>query len=292
MRAFILWFTFLFTWSHLSAQLSIGYNEYAQTDGDYADFDGYASDGCSTAFADSSIPSLVIFSDGCSPSSYEGNPYAEISINVNITNPPFNSFPTKSYLSYTIPFGFQTEFSISAAPSKYLAEYSYSLGYGTDFTTNSSSDDVFIGTTSSTEDFTSRSKLILPLGSSYYSLNFNLFGQNDPLETVSISIFGTPIKLLLPSQFFTDNSITAPTSVTISGRTFNVETVCADDLFLENVELDSYHYSAAGNITSNSLVVNGANVNMSAGGILTLAAGFTIDASSTFSTSTYSGCTP
>jgi len=293
-------FLILFT-TDGTAQLALNITEYTQTDGDYYYQDDMAGDACSYAYAfPYAYPTgysldefaLEIYSNGCDFSVAEGYPYAEIDFNIYISNPPANTFPAKSYLNYTIPFGFKTDVSITNYGGDYISEYNYATSYGSISPTFSSSAyNNLVGPTTYNESFSSESNLILPKSDYYYSYNISLFGQNDPLETVSVVAIGTDAKLLLPSQFFVDNGISIPTAITISGYTFGVETVCAENIFYDNVELDSYHYSAAGHLTMKSKIINGAIVSISADNGITLDSGFTVDASSSFSTLTYTGCT-
>lgn len=274
-------------------QLTIGYTEYAETLGDVLGSDGYAADACSEAVAISSFPmSLEVSAGACDCLSLtEGNPFAQLSGGIFITNPPANTFPTKGYLGHSIPFGFKTEVSIENFFNDNTVEFNYTHSYGgTNF---SLIDDSFQtpqnGITSLS--FSGEENLILPVGQYHMDLSTTLFGSVCGEDILAEALFDDPV-ILLPSQFYSDNGITVPSSITISSVTFDVETVCAENMYLENVELDSYHYGTSGLLHFDAEVINGANVTASASSSINFGPGFFVDSSSNFSTIPYTGCTP
>jgi len=277
----------------LIGQLSISGVEMASTDGDPPDSDGFSMDTCSSATADASIPVYLSISaaDCDCLSGGEGSPIAFTQNYMFISNPPANTFATSSYLGYTIPFGWKMDFNIFNGNDDDVASYDFNFQYGSDDYNFQSSNYVSIPSGNSQESFNAEENLILPKGQSYHEIEFTLAGSTCP-DPIAVDVSGTAYHILLPSQFYTDNAIVPPTTETISGQVFAVETVCAENMYLENVILDSYHYASSNDLILHSEIVNSANVSVSAGNSITLAADFYVDASSNFSTVAYVGCTP
>lgn len=278
---------------NLFGQLNVNTYEFASTEGDNLGLDGYASDGCSEAIAISDLDmSLYITQDVSCDCFTGGAPYAELSRDLEISNPPANTFPASNYLGHTVPFGFKTEVSIDHFGDIFSASFDYNHSYGAGSTAFNSGTFIDLLNGITTVKFSGEENLILPVGNLYMSLSASLSTVTCGgtfMETEAL--FDGP-NLILPSQFYADNGITVPSTITISGNAFDVETVCAENMYLQNVELDSYHYGTAGDMYFDAEVVNSANVTASASSSITFGPGFFVDASSSFSTTTYVGCTP
>ena len=276
------------------SQLTFSQYGYAYTNGDYDGFDGYAEDGCSTAQIDPYFPIFMELSaqDCDCGSTIEGIPFVSLYQRNEILNAPINNFPTSSYLDYSIPFGFKMELEIDNYNTMYTHQLDYTYSYGADFLSFQTTDSYSPAMGISNLTFSSAENLILPKGNSADEIQLELLNSNCGDPTIQISATIEEKVILLPSQFYIDNAITAPSTRVISGYTFNAETVCANNMYLGNVALDSYHYGTAGNMYIDAEVINGANVSISGGTSITFGPGFSVDSSSSFSTTTYVGCSP
>lgn len=284
-------------------QLTIFESICAKTGIAPCDGDGTAQDACSEADCFFDIYNKTFLQIGeyncdCTNGTI-GFPSAESSFHFSFANPPSNVYPAKSYLGYTLPFGFEFEYDIDNSYPDYVAGFTSYMGYGTNMQSSVFNESAYIDLNTSTHSgaFSMKSNLILPKGSYAYLVDLllasNACGDQGFFGADLESSF---LNVLLPSQFYSDNGLVPPTFISFPAnplsRTFPTKLVCVDDIYLENVALDSYTYSAAGDLSTSSKIVNNSTVVFCAGNSVNLEPGFIVELGSSYTTAAYSGCIP
>jgi len=300
MRNAILTLFLLFSFASVKAQISFNYECYAYTnvDVDYYDFGNPFSDAydaCSSA--NCSVDQLIeatlqLNQYGCNNYYPDGFPGAIVNYSLYINH---NSYPTQNFLTYEVPYAFEYT----------LEGESFSPDSGTDINYNSGQyfgveqiGSVSLGTNigfNFSIDLNNNLNMLLAKTGNGINLYIEAY-----TTTNQDSDFGlnskNKLKIIVPSQFYLDNALTSPTSVNVNLNnigfvTIGVEERCAEDIYLEEgVDVGSYIYSAANNLFADCTVDNNTNIVFSAGNIITLGIGYSVELGSSMSTQLYAGC--
>lgn len=281
------------------SQINSNYECYAYTnvDIDYYDFGNQYSDAYDAcSWANFQVEELIeatiqLNQYGCDFNLPDGYPGGTINYNFYINH---IAYPTQNFLTYEVPYGFQytLEGENFSPDSQTQIDYSTNQFVGETETGYVSIDSNY-GLNFSI-DLNNNHNMLL---SSYYNgivLTIDAYAstkQNSQFELNTKN----KLKIIVPSQFYLDNALTSPTSVNIN-KTFGYVTVgveerCAEDIYIdEGVDVGSYIYSAANNLFANCTIDNSTNVVLSAGNIITLGIGYSVELGSTMTTQVYAGC--
>ncbi len=293
----VLLFLFTITCNCIFSQVTESFYADAQTQVDDPDGDGFTSDACS--FGDISMGfSLGLFSTletmDCS-SVGEGRPFVQGSYLFEIDH---SSYPVQNFLSYNMPYAFHITLvgHYSGSTSPFINVQSQQTNgslFQVDFLESNSQETLFIdnGKTMTLPDNTM---------SISFDINASLDDDYEILMLHGTEGTSADLSIMVPSQFYLDNGLPSPPSFvainSTDGPSFQnyylpVVQKCAENVILEDVDLQSYIYSASNDLIVKSNIPAGENVTFRAGNSVTLARGFNAECGSTYSIGNYSGCT-
>ena len=270
---------------------------------DYPDGDGMASDACSSAeiFIGNINPWEVygnLESWGCVGDINNGQPYVYYQTGLEMIH---NQHAPSSIFGHEVPYTYSYTLEIEAYASNSVGDVvflDYETGHGSDFFQTSRSSFQLLGNGNHLITFDNDYGMYLPNKSNSFGMDMNISYSTD--EDGGHGFTGGSnefTKILLPSQFYSDNGLTSPSVVTFpnpSGGSTTLETdvQCANNLYFEkNSTIGSYTYSAADTIFFNSEIPQGKNVTLSAGTAVIFGCGFSVGLGGSLSTQTYTGCT-
>ena len=284
--------------SLVSGQISRSFTVFAEAIGDPYDGDGIAEDDCAAAefiTATASGFDIDISNILCPQSGNHGEPTAIYDYASTIDHSATTSI--KSYIGYTIPIGFSLSVNTDYVGTiDTLANGNFETSYGNTARTFQTSALSTLLDGQATLTTSTKENLMLTSDEFLFNFSYELKAINGVDEYVIVGAESTPIKLLLPSQFYLDNMISPPSTISIPTNTgsitFPVEITCAENIYLENgIDLDSYQYSSAALLSSSSTVKTNATVALSGGVCVLLEPGFTVDLGAEMETVDYIGCT-